>query len=1126
MSERSGTVASGPTRRADEVGARRGGKAPPEGAVERANHQAMAGPRYTPDELRDLLGLRYEFSGEQRDVITAPAQLPLLVVAGAGSGKTELMALRVMWLIANQYVRPDQVLGLTFTRKAAGELSHRIRHYLGRTLRPLGDDAQLSGEPTVATYHSFAGRIVREHGLRSGFEPSTRLLTEASCWQIADAAVRQYDSPAMRAFPLSPESATAAVLALSGDLAEHLVDPAQIEAVAAWLESEVVTRSRPRVYAEVQKSLDRQRARLALLPLLRAYAEGKRGLDGMDFGDQLRHAAVVARDHPEVGEAERDRFRVVLLDEYQDTSQAQVELLRSLFGHGHPVTAVGDPCQSIYGWRGASAGTLERFPSIFRREDGAPATVASLSLSWRNAPQILAVANRLSAPLRGFELPVKPLAPDPGYRSTSDEPLVCCALLDTYLCEAEWLAGHIRRAWDSAGDAARPTVAVLVRTRKQIPPIEAALRRLGLPVEVVGLGGLLDTPEVRDVVCTLQLLSDPTAGAALLRLLTGPRWRLGPRDLVALYRRARALARARMEGREAGESEAEPEIVTDRLDDAVLAEAMEDLGTVERYSTQGHARLVAFRGELRDLRRRLDQSLPDLVADIAHTIGLEVEVAVREGTAGAGLARAHLDAIGDVAARFAEEAEGGTLSAFLAYLAAAETEERGLPPGDVEVVEGAVQILTVHAAKGLEWDVVAVAGLAKDAFPDPPKSSDHWLRGMGVLPFPLRGDRSSLPELDLTKASDGKCVRDAHDTFGERWREHHEREERRLAYVAVTRPRRLLLAAGYWWGEGLTKPRGPSAFLEEVSGACGAGAGLVEVWAAEPAADAQNPTLAEEVSAAWPFDPLGDRRPATMEAAALVRSAARELGAQPKGRPVRMADQTEGLDQKQRWAIEAELLLAERARRRAAEVIEVALPAHLSVSQLVALRRDPQRLARRLRRPLPEAPDPYARRGTAFHLWLERRFGAGELLDLDELPGSGDAGAAPDSELEELQKAFLASVWADRVPVQVEVPFATVVSGVVVRGRMDAVFGVPGRPDCYDVIDWKTGHQPTGADATAAAVQLAAYRLAWAELTGVPIQNVTAGFHYVRDGATVRPTDLLDSAALVALVSGVPESTG
>ncbi|HEX6872980.1 MAG TPA: UvrD-helicase domain-containing protein [Micromonosporaceae bacterium] len=1091
------------------------------------------GPRFAPEELRVRLGLSYEFSPEQREVISAPADEPLLVVAGAGSGKTELMALRVMWLIANAYVRPDQVLGLTFTRKAAGELSHRIRQYLGKAKQLLGHDGQLLGEPTVSTYHSFAARVVREHGMRAGFEPSVRLLTEAACWQLADAAVRQHDSPAMRRFPLGQASATSAVLALAGELAEHLRDPEEVLRFTLGLTASIEGASAGRIYRPVQDVLDRQQGRLALLPLVRDYAQRKAAMEAMDFGDQLRRAATVARDHPEVAAAERDRFRVVLLDEYQDTSQAQVVLLQSLFGSGHPVTAVGDPCQSIYGWRGASAGTLDRFPADFPHADGRPAEIRSLTVSWRNAPDILAVANQMSQPLRGQGAPVRELRAAPHFAPKLGGPLVRCAYAESYLDEAAWIGDQVQAAWVDWEQryGVRPTTAVLVRARSQIAAIEKALRDRGLPVEVVGLGGLLDNPEVRDIVCTLQVLADPTAGASLLRLLTGARWRIGPRDLVALYRRARRIAWERQRPAAAdGSGQEEPELgAGERLEDAILAEALDDLGPAGGYSIEGYRRLVLLRDELRSLRARLDQSLPDLVADIAQTIGLDVEVAVRGSAAtSAGLARAHIDAIGDVAARFAEESEGGTLSAFLAYLAAAEEEERGLTPGEVEVVDGAVQILTVHAAKGLEWDVVSVAGLCEDAFPAKPKSSDHWLKGMGVLPFPLRGDAIGLPQLRLVGANDGKAVRTAIEEFDDDWRVHQEREERRLAYVAVTRPRHLLLCSGFRWGEGLTDPREASAFLTEIAQVCQGGAGSVDQWA-EPVADgATNPTLAEEVTETWPVDPLGSRRDEVRRGADLVRSAMlAETGTQSRAGSAHgslgPADPTAA--QAQAWAIEVELLLAERTRQLAAETVDVTLPAHLSVSQLVALKRDPQRLARRLRRPLPEAPDPYARRGTAFHLWLERRFGGGELLDLDDLPGSGDEGAATDDELSALQEAFLDSDWAQRVPARVEVPFATVVAGVIVRGRMDAVFAVPGRPDHFDVIDWKTGQRPTGADATAAAVQLAAYRLAWAELAGVPVSQVSAGFHYVRDGVTVRPADLLDAAALVQLVAGLPDAS-
>ncbi|MGC5030217.1 ATP-dependent helicase [Micromonospora sp. DT229] len=1107
-----------------------------------APRSADSGPRYTPVELAKLLRLPAP-TREQAAIIAAPVE-PLLVVAGAGSGKTETMAARVVWLVANSYVRPEQVLGLTFTRKAAGELAHRVRTRLDQLVRRLGRrgrdplDDPLAGEPTVATYHSYAGRIVTEHGLRAGYEPSTRLLTEASRWQLVDLIVRNYDGD-MSEVDRMPSTVTDAVLALAGELDEHLVEPEDLAAWTGRFFAEV--QSRPgRIYADVRKALTLQQTRLKLLPLVRAYARRKADFEAMDFADQLARAARVARDHPGVGEIERDRYRVVLLDEYQDTSHAQVVLLRALFGGGHPVTAVGDPCQSIYGWRGASAGTLDRFPADFARSDGSPARVLGLTTSWRNRPEILAVANALATPLRAAGARV----PELHAALSVDEPIahrsprgaaagtVHCALLSTYAEEADWIADSLLAAWQGAARmpralpeqipvTARPTTAVLVRLRSQIPAIAAALRERGLPVEVVGLGGLLDTPEVRDVVCTLRVLADPTDGAALLRLLTGARWRIGPRDLVALHRRAKAIAAARRQLADDGD----PEIVPDRLDEATLVEALADLGPAQAYSAEGYARLRAYARELGLLRYRLDQSLPELIADIERTTGLDVEVAVRaggEGAGDAGLARAHLDALGDVAARFSGETPGATLAGFLAYLAAAEDEERGLAPGEVEVVEGAVQILTAHAAKGLEWDVVAVAGLSRGVWPGPVRSSDHWLGGLGVLPFPLRGDAEGLPALALAEAADQRAVARAVADFTDDWRAHDEREERRLAYVAVTRPRRLLLCSGHWWGEGTKRPRGPSALLREIHDAClAAGAGhLVDEWTPEPTPDAVNPTTEVVLRAEWPADPLGVRRPALTEAAVLVRRFLTE-GVDPAGPDVSAASDPEVT----RWRREADLLLAERAElSRLSGPIEVALPAHLSVTQLVNLRRDPAALARTLRRPLPAEPNPYARRGTAFHAWLEQRFGADRLLDTDELPGAADEDAAPDEALAELQRRFLASEWADRTPVEVEVPFATVIGGVVVRGRMDAVFRRPG--DRFDVVDWKTGARPTGVAAEVAAVQLAVYRLAWAELAGIALDRVGAAFHYVREGVTVRPTDLLDLDGLTELITSVPQSPG
>jgi DNA helicase-2/ATP-dependent DNA helicase PcrA len=959
----------------------------------------------------------------------------------------------------------------------------------------------------------------------------------------------------------APATVTDDVLALSGELAEHLVTPDELAGWTGRFFAEV--QEMPgRVYKDVTDMLHRQRNRLTLLPLVRAYTNRKLDLEAVDFGDQMARAALVARGHPEVGAIERGRFKIVLLDEYQDTSHAQVVMLNALFGGGHPVTAVGDPCQSIYGWRGASAGTLDRFPDEFTGPGGRASWVLNLTRSWRNRPEILDVANALSRPLRAAGARVAELVPAHRVASAVGGRTVTCALLPTYADEAGWIADSMLTAWRLAAGMPstaaaeipvekRPTSAVLVRVRSQIPAIEEALRARGLPVEVFGLGGLLDTPEVRDVVCTLRVLADPTDGASLLRLLTGARWRIGPRDLVALHRRSRAIAAARAEVTSAAVTGAEPDdIVADRLDDATLVEAMADLGAAQQYSAEGYPRLRAYSRELAELRQRMDQPLPDLVADIERTIGLDVEVAVRGWGAGdAGLARGHLDALGDTAARYAGDTDGGTLAGFLAFLAAAEEEERGLEPGQVDVVEGAVQILTAHAAKGLEWDVVSVAGLSRGVWPGLTRGSDHYLMGIGVLPFPLRGDTEGLPRLDLSGAVDQKDVAAALTAFTTAWREHDEREERRLAYVAVTRPRRLLLCSGYWWGDGVKRPRGPSVFLDEIRATCAGGAGTVDVWAPEPAGDAANPNAEVIARAEWPMDPLGARRAPMAAAADLIRrmiadpdavaagafadlaesdpdvragaGLAAEIVGMPAGEPVGAGQAEDPVIA--RWRREAALLLAEREERAHRDgPLAVALPPHLSVSQLVVLRRDPQALARSLRRPVPRRPTPYARRGTAFHAWLEQRFGSVRLLDVDELPGAADDDAAADEQLAALQEAFLASEWADRTPYDVEVPFATTVGGVVVRGRMDAVFAEPGGR--FDVIDWKTGRRPAAPDAVASAVQLAAYRIAWASLAGVPVAHVRAGFHYVRDGVTVRPADLPDADGLAALVESLPET--
>ncbi len=625
---------------------------------------------YEPGQLARLLGLS-EPTAEQAEVISAPLE-PLAVIAGAGSGKSETMAARLVWLVANGMVRPERVLGLTFTRKAAAELGQRVRARLaglrragldvtggdpaapgapdgpgapglaggplaggfraggglltggphggaaggpgydmpgggpgygglgggpgygllggppghevgggpasgrlgsragadlasdavlgaldgrvpadlaaGATAVGLPGDDLLDGEPVVSTYHSYAARLVADHALREALEPTVRLITPAVSWQIAARVVAAYAGP-MDAVHWAPQSVTAAVLDLAGELAEHLASPADIGQIGDWLEA--AARALPRVPSGVRKILETQRTREQLLPMVAAYAAAKAAREVIDYSDQVTLAARIATRHREVGAIERARYQVVLLDEFQDTSHAQLTLLRALFGGGHPVTAVGDPCQSIYGWRGASAGNLARFAREFPA-GAQPARVAQLATSFRNTGRVLDVAAVIQRDLRDQVSQVPRLVAPPGRAGRG---AVVCALLETAAGEARWVAeqvaGLIRLPAGIAPDGEpwdRPPVqpsdiAVLCRKRSQFALLRAAIEAHGVPVEVVGLGGLLTVPEVADIVATLRVLHDPAASAALARLLTGPRWRIGPRDLVALGRRARDLAR-------------------------------------------------------------------------------------------------------------------------------------------------------------------------------------------------------------------------------------------------------------------------------------------------------------------------------------------------------------------------------------------------------------------------------------------------------------------------------------------------------------------------------------------------------------------------------------------------------
>jgi DNA helicase-2/ATP-dependent DNA helicase PcrA len=610
----------------------------------------------------------------------------------------------------------------------------------------------------------------------------------------------------------------------------------------------------------------------------------------------------------------------------------------------------------------------------------------------------------------------------------------------------------------------------------------------------------------------LRLVADPAAGAAAMRVLTGPRWQLGGRDISALWRRAVELDDV---GGPRDRSSAD-QIVTEAAPDAdtaCLADAISDPGPADCYSVEGHRRITAMGRELTALRAHLAHPLPDLVAEVRRVLGVDAEARAARPPSAGWTGTEHLDAFADVVADYSAARTGARVSDLLAYLDAAMVVENGLAPAVATVAHDRVQILTVHAAKGLEWQIVAVPHLSGRVFPST-ASMRTWLTDASDLPPLLRGDRATMgdhgvPVLDTSDVNDRKVLSDKIAEHKRRLDQRRVDEERRLLYVALTRAEDTLLLSGHHWGASEGKPRGPSEFLLELkeiidaSATAGEPCGVVEHWAPAPTEGDLNPLRDKAIEAVWPADPAGLRRGDVDRGAVLVRHAM-------TGRLDGPDDDLEG------WVADVDALLAERVRVPPQR--PVTLPAALSVSSLVDLGRDPDAAVRRLRRRLPVRPDPHALLGTAFHDWVQRFYGAERLFDLDDLPGAVDGQVARENaeSLAELQAAFMASPWAARTPVDVEVPFDMVIGGTVVRGRIDAVFA---DADGATVVDWKTGDPPDTPEAKRhKAIQLAVYRLAWAALRDVPVDSVRAAFHYVRSGQIVVPDSLPDLDDLAVLL--------
>ena len=649
---------------------------------------------------------------EQIPIIESPLA-PAVVIAGAGSGKTETMSQRVLYLVANSIITPDQLLGLTFTRKSAGELSKRIKHRLRqlKSAKLLPDHLDES-ELTVSTYHSYAGKVLADHAIRIGIDADSDPIGQAAAWQIAFEEVSRFTGGDL---PIngSPKSVVAQVMDLSTHLAENDRSAQEIIEYTNRLLNQLSSFSDRQTVA-VLEFKEELTQRLAILPIVAAFDERRKVNGLLTFNDHMSIAANLVKESKEkhnddIGILERNKFKVVLLDEYQDTSFNQIKFLSNLFGNNHPVTAVGDPNQAIYGWRSASSETLDTFSQSFNSK----ATRYTLLTTWRNDEAILNLANvmidTISTNSNAEKLDVRPNA------KTGE---VLCGVYETAAQEGKAIAEYFAKYWfdkkrADQSDNEKSTFAVLVRNRSQIDLIQSAFTELDIPTDIPGVGGLIHTAEVADIIALLRTLTMPDSGTALMRLLTGPHLALGARDLMALGAFTKSFAKSNDYSRskqlkQALEENIEVVATADEFAAGSIIESLEQLlilkqSELEKYSAtptfthDGLDRLRKFALSLRSLRRGLNGSITDAIIEVEQFLNLDSEVLVRDGWQSG---RKNLDRFLDEAARF--QKNGGSLIGFLQWLKIAEEAEGGLKPAEVDVRSDAVQLLTIHSAKGAE----------------------------------------------------------------------------------------------------------------------------------------------------------------------------------------------------------------------------------------------------------------------------------------------------------------------------------------------------------------------------------------------------------------------------------------
>lgn len=1044
----------------------------------------------TPKDLKELLGLDFAPVDEQANVIAMSREGVHLVLAGAGSGKTETMSLRALWLVATQGVRPEEVLGLTFTRKAARELAERfrrrialLRHHrdkfaeFGIDIAHLSDDDHGFATPTVSTYNAFASEIFAEHAARIGWDSDSPVITDATAYAIARDVVTSSVDTRLGDYDFSIDAVVGAVIRLASELGEFDVD--DDDAVVEYARRVAALRNLPGKETQAMNKFRTKCANVGalepILPLARQFILEKKRRGVVEFSDQVTFARRILAQFPDVAQTYRDRFKVVILDEYQDTSFSQTSLFSQLFG-AERVTAVGDPNQSIYGWRGASPSNVASFHDDF----GVPESnhnVASLVTSWRNGTRILEAANvLLDHRTEQNPLDVQRLESFPGATSFDIDGTFAASTS----IEADRMAKWFRAQLDTKTNGRKPsdpppTMAMLIQTRTHLDSFLTAMTHNDVKFRLLGVAGILRNPFIADLYCALSVVADPSKGARLVRLLGGARWRISVDDLWSLHNHARNVAGSyttREQRAKFGSSLVEDE--TDSLIDALDSLRFTSRDRVEtdrefdkpvRFTDSGWDGLLNAAQFFHDLRRHVDLSIPDMVNLTATALGLDVEAAASPHHSPAAFRESFDDMVHAYLAIPAEH----SLRGFVSWLAEVEKRERMTPRTD-EPEPGVVQVLTVHASKGLEWDVVALPRWTQPPIPatgklrgDKSKSANEmgWLQ-LGALPRKFRQDRQFLPEFNWEGIGTIDELFLESEDYTERLKTHLILpEERRLMYVAVTRARHHLWISGSWFEGKGTTAKVPSTYWEEL-----AAAGLLDNAVIDDAPELNPDAVGTPV--VWPpVDPLGSA--ANRAAYERARDAVENASIDVDPADIRAMDQ----------------LLAHESIG-AAEI-----PIRIPASRYAEWSMDLAKVKEGNRRPVPTRPYRAARLGTEVHLWIERGGFDDDFVDgwdeVNDLPET-------DSAMENLKATYLASRWPGLTPAFRELEILLPQGSHIVVCKIDAVYQIDGR---WTVVDWKTGGKPTEAEKDAKAMQLVLYRRALATLLGIDPTEVDAVLYYL-----------------------------